>query len=189
MSSGVYIYKDESVLSKSETDFDKIEKVLFGDSGSSEFYLLLDGASSPEVYQLILRAKEEFRCLYRGQLSDDLVMCAPYVLRIRKPSAVALKLIRALFENNSGLIFRAKKNADIDTLRRHFRKFLMAQLPDKKTVYFRFYDPRVLRVYLPTCTEAELKIVYENQVVRYIVPSGEAFGVHVFDPKPAVESV
>ena len=41
-------------------------------------------------------------------------------------------------------------------LRKHFRQFLLAALPDGKQVYFRFYDPRVLRVYLPTCTPEEI---------------------------------
>ena len=27
-------------------------------------------------------------------------------------------------------------------------------------LYFRFYDPRVLRIYLPTCNESELQTVF-----------------------------
>ena len=41
-------------------------------------------------------------------------------------------------------------------MRRHLRHFLEVQLPDGKQVYFRFYDPRVLRVFLPTCTADEI---------------------------------
>jgi hypothetical protein len=32
--------------------------------------------------------------------------------------------------------------------------------PDNKLIYFRYYDPRVLRVYLPTCNAEEIKIVF-----------------------------
>ena len=45
----------------------------------------------------------------------------------------------------------------LDALRHHFRQFSMVELPDRKQVYFRFYDPRVLRVFLPTCTAEETK--------------------------------
>jgi len=45
--------------------------------------------------------------------------------------------------------------ADFKALRRHFRRFLMVEDERAKRMYFRFYDPRVLRVFLPTCTTAE----------------------------------
>ena len=41
---------------------------------------------------------------------------------------------------------------------------------DGKPLYFRFYDPRVFRVYLPTCNESELEIIF-GPVSRYLVES------------------
>lgn len=41
-------------------------------------------------------------------------------------------------------------------LRTHFRQFLMIKLPSGKQVYFRFYDPTVLRLFLPTCLPKEI---------------------------------
>jgi len=38
---------------------------------------------------------------------------------------------------------------------KHFRHFLMVKLADGRDAYFRFYDPRVLRAYLPSCNPAE----------------------------------
>jgi hypothetical protein len=32
----------------------------------------------------------------------------------------------------------------------------MVQTEDKEELYFRFYDPRVLRIFLPTCDEDQL---------------------------------
>ena len=40
--------------------------------------------------------------------------------------------------------------------RRHFRTLLMVDGNGRKRYYFRFYDPRVLRVFLPICTSEEL---------------------------------
>jgi hypothetical protein len=42
-----------------------------------------------------------------------------------------------------------------DPLARHLRTLFYATGESGSRFYFRFYDPRVLRVYLPTCTAAE----------------------------------
>src|SRR5436305_10083170 len=48
-------------------------------------------------------------------------------------------------------------NETHDDLKKHFRKFLLVKTEDGKELYFRFYDPRVLRIFLPTCDVAQLK--------------------------------
>jgi hypothetical protein len=32
--------------------------------------------------------------------------------------------------------------------------------PENKLIFFRYYDPRVLRVYLPTCNAEEIRSVF-----------------------------
>ena len=41
-------------------------------------------------------------------------------------------------------------------LRDHFREFHMVELPDQRSVIFRYYDPRVLASFLPACNAEEL---------------------------------
>jgi len=43
------------------------------------------------------------------------------------------------------------------TLRDHFRDFHKVELPDQRIVIFRYYDPRVLRIFLPVCNQSELR--------------------------------
>ncbi|HYN40273.1 MAG TPA: DUF4123 domain-containing protein, partial [Thermoanaerobaculia bacterium] len=45
--------------------------------------------------------------------------------------------------------------ATADVLRKHLRRQLIAQDGNGKRMYFRFYDPRVLRTYLRTATPPE----------------------------------
>ena len=59
----------------------------------------------------------------------------------------------------------------LEGLRRHFRQFLMVKLPDQKQVYFRFYDPRVLRLFLPTCTAQEISLLFGP--VKYYIMEDE----------------
>jgi len=57
-------------------------------------------------------------------------------------------------------------------VRNHLRRFVMAKLTDGRSVYFRFYDPRVLRAYLPTCTEEEVQSFF-GPVERYAMENGD----------------
>ena len=50
----------------------------------------------------------------------------------------------------------------LEELRKQFRHFLLAELPDGRMVMFRFYDPRVMRPYLPTCNRDELGLWFSN---------------------------
>ncbi len=52
-----------------------------------------------------------------------------------------------------------KCDSSLQKLRRHLRGFLVVRGPRGRLV-FRYYDPRVLRVYLPTCTTEELAAVF-----------------------------
>jgi hypothetical protein len=42
-------------------------------------------------------------------------------------------------------------------LYKHFRKFLIVKTEEGDELYFRFYDPRVLRIFLPSCDKEQLK--------------------------------
>ena len=48
--------------------------------------------------------------------------------------------------------------------------------------YFRYYDPRVLRVYLPTCNARELQTVF-GPVLRYLVEDEKPTGLWTFWPE------
>src|SRR5262249_50861032 len=63
--------------------------------------------------------------------------------------------------------------APIEQLERHLRTFLLATVEGEEgTFYFRFYDPRVLRVYLPTCTPEELAAFF-GPITRILVEGEE----------------
>ena len=60
--------------------------------------------------------------------------------------------------NSVGVLVEAP--VGLEDLRRHFRTLMMVRGGDRLRYYFRFYDPRVLRVFLPTCTAEEMKQFY-----------------------------
>ena len=57
----------------------------------------------------------------------------------------------------------------------------MVQDPEGKTLLFRYYDPRVMRVYLPTCNSEEIRAVF-GPLQWYAMESEEAGELIRFRP-------
>ncbi|PYS36859.1 MAG: hypothetical protein DMG14_23230 [Acidobacteria bacterium] len=98
---------------------------------------------------------------------------SPYLVHLGANNSLTNWLVTEGWGKAWGIFLTAPAN--IDQLRRHFRHFLLVRDPDGNELYFRFYDPRVLRVYLPTCTAPEMKH-FLGPTTRYLMESedGEA---------------
>jgi len=134
-------------------------------------YALLDAAAEPSVLKVLLESKEDYRSLYQGHTGAQLTHFAPYLVRLPKESTLLETLVRQGWGKNWGVYLTSDQS--LEELRKHFRHFLMVDMPDGKQVYFRFYDPRVLRVYLPTCTAAETEVFFgpiQNCLVEDEIP-------------------
>ena len=117
-------------------------------------YAILDAARDIKILALLMQSKEEHQSLYEGVQGAKLSQVAPYLVKLDKDSLMLGSLLLEGWGNNWGVYLTC--TSDFPEVRRHLRHFLEVQLPDGKQVYFRFYDPRVLRVFLPTCTADEI---------------------------------
>ncbi|NTX39026.1 DUF4123 domain-containing protein [Myxococcus sp. CA033] len=122
-----------------------------------ERYALLDAARESRVYSLI-RWEPAASCLYEGRIPAELAEVAPYLVRLRPDAPLLGELIGTGWGRAWGLYVEAPVAPEL--LRRHFRRFLKVQDERGKRLYFRYYDPRVLRTYLPTCNAEELQFVF-----------------------------
>ena len=116
-------------------------------------YALLDASREPSVLKVIYESKEEFQSLYEGAQGQQLAHFAPYLIRIPQKSALVETLAKQAWSKSWGVFVTC--DLPLKELRTHFRHFLNVKLPDGKQVYFRYYDPRVLRLFLPTCLPDE----------------------------------
>ena len=123
-------------------------------------YAVLDGAAIPDLLDELYANGErpEFACLYRGELEPDIAAVAPYLVRLDPESAFTDWLLTHGWGKHFGIF--ARSAAGLEMVRRHFRKFLRVKGPEGNILYFRYYDPRVLRVYLPTCVAAETETLF-----------------------------
>ena len=140
---------------------------LFGERRS---FALLDAARDEHIYPSLLTADCNWTSLYRGDAAARMAEVAPYLVELERDSLFVRWLLRHGWGKSWGIFVGA--TVGMELLRNHFRKFLMAQLPNGRSVYFRFYDPRVLRAYLPTCTDEELKAIF-GPVERYAMENAD----------------
>lgn len=130
---------------------------LFADE-AAHVYAVLDGASVEELLPKLYDLEPEFECLYRGELEPDMAEVAPYLVRLEPETEFADWVLEEGWGRHWGVF--AVTDAGLRELHKHFRSFLTVYDPDGKPLLFRYYDPRVLRVYLPTCDAGELRTVF-----------------------------
>jgi hypothetical protein len=124
----------------------------------SDVYAIVDTARDPRLYDLVMQCRERV-CLFSGKLEPPLDRAAPYLVKMETGSPLDLAWRSEGVGQSWGIFCRS--SASLEELRKHFRKFLMAKLPDGNAVMFRFYDPRVWRTYWPSCNEQELALWLE----------------------------
>lgn len=140
-------------------------------------YAVVDASRGPRILQLLREAVDEHRSLYDGVKGEALAHCAPYLVRLRHDSGLLERLLREGWGNRWGIFLSSR--APMKDVRRHLRRFLLVE--DDVTAeryYFRFYDPRTLRVFLPTCTPRQREDFFD--VVSCYFAEGERGELRVF---------
>lgn len=118
------------------------ERPLFG---------VLDAARSERVVTLLDEAVDDSRSLYEGPQGDALADCAPHLVRFEPGSGLLRRVVEEGFGLGWGVFLTSPE--PLRVVRRHLRRFLMVRAePTLERYYFRFYDPRVLRDFLPIAT-------------------------------------
>jgi hypothetical protein len=117
-------------------------------SPAPEVYAVLDGARDSRIYRTVYNSRLEHECLFTGEIPYDLAEAAPYLVRLTREAAFTRWVLDEGWGRSFGIF--AWSRADGETLRRHFRRLLRVKDEQGRALYFRYYDPRVLRAVLPT---------------------------------------
>lgn len=148
----------------------RLKELLFASEDES-VYAVLDGASVAGLPGKLRETQDEWACLYRGELAPDLAETAPYLVKLRKDSSFTNWVLTEGWGHHWGIFVVTP--VGLEALRRHLRHFLRVKDYTGKILYFRYYDPRVLQVYLPTCNRLEIQTVY-GPVSRFIAEDAKA---------------
>lgn len=123
------------------------------------FYMLLDASRDPSIFPLMQNSFDDYRCLFLGKLSKAMQEVSPYLVRLTHESPTTDHIISKAWGKPWAIFMTSK--LDLDSLRRHFRKFLMVKTSQHKTLFFRFFDPRIMRSFLPVCNDKEVKQILD----------------------------
>ena len=126
-------------------------------------YAVLDCARHPAIHDLIARSYREKSCLFAGDLHPELERAAPFLLELQPGDSLTDEILRRGWQDAWGILVRTEST--FRSLRRHLRSLLRVSTEDGRFHLFRFYDPRVLLIYLPTCTGAELELIFGDAIL------------------------
>jgi hypothetical protein len=132
-------------------------------------WAILDGARDSRIVKSVERSYQEKCCLYAGNISPQLREVAPYLVRFDRGEELSDYVLEHGWGNAWGVILTSQ--ASLETLRKHFRKFLRVTDEAGRKLLFRFYDPRVLSIYLPTCNNEELTTIF-SPLERFVLEAG-----------------
>lgn len=119
-----------------------------------ENYIVIDAARMEHAIHTAKELGSYYSCLYKGQSADDLENVAPYLFAFEKGSHFEKWYTENEWGNASGLLIRT--DVSFEVLYKHLRKFLWVETEDAHDLYFRFYDPRVLPMFLEICNAQQL---------------------------------
>lgn len=131
-------------------------------------WAVLDGARDPAIYAALLESRLEFRCLYSGRIPRELERVAPQLVELMPGHRLTQRLLGSAWGCNWGVLLTTEEP---EALRPHLRRWLKVQTEDGRRLLFRFYDPRVLRAWLPSCLPDELDRFF-GPIERFICEGG-----------------
>ena len=161
-----------------------IVETLWATSGE-EVYAVLDAARDPSIYPRVRACGVRHECLYAGAIPRELAEVAPYLVRLWRDHPFTEELLDEGWGKSWGVF--ATGACDVETMRGHLRRFLRVRREQGPTMIFRYYDPRVLRLYLPTCTGEELETFF-GPVSRFVLEDADASRVVAFGRGPGTWS-
>ena len=142
-------------------------------------FAVLDSAREPTIPERLAKAGAEYQSLFEGDRGKELAPFGPWLVRVPRWSDLLDELVSEGWGNSWGVYLTSKLL--FAEVRKHLRRFLEVKLPDGRAVYFRYYDPRVIRTYLQTCTAKEVS-EFLGPFDRYLAESADVASVLEFAP-------
>jgi hypothetical protein len=138
----------------------------------SEFrpqYAIVDAAREPSVLKVLVESREECQSLFEGPQGYQLAHFAPYLVKLSPDSPFMETLVKAGW-GKSWCVFVVCERPLVE-VRKHLQNFLRVTIEGQGEVYFRYYDPRVLRKFLPTCLPEQVAQFFGP--IRYFLAEDE----------------
>ena len=134
---------------------------------AGDVFAILDGARARTLPGSLIEQEADFACLLQGETDPAALTRAPYVVRVPADSRLWFWLTDEGWGNDWGIYALGRRGTSLDTVLRDLRECLTARLPDGRTVLFRFFDPRVWRLFFPTCDAAQMRLLFGRAITAF----------------------
>lgn len=130
-------------------------------------HIILDGARMGEALAEAQTRGKNIESLYRGEDLGMLAQVSPHLSPFNLGAPFGQWILKTGWGASWGVLFKsAWPPAE---LYKHLRKFLTVKTESGRSLYFRFYDPRVLRIFLPTCDAAQIREFFGGAIDYFVV--------------------
>jgi hypothetical protein len=155
------------VRNRNRERVDRLKKVLWPEDAIRpvNVWAVLDSGKDRRIFDLISRCYLDKCCLFAGELSPELERVAPHLVQVSPRDSVSDSLLEIGWGQAWGIFLQS--DDPLRALRRHLRTFLRVKDESGRFLLFRYYDPRVSRIYLPTCRAGELKTVFGSSIIKF----------------------
>ncbi|WP_170229020.1 DUF4123 domain-containing protein [Polyangium fumosum] len=137
-------------------------------SREKHLFAILDAARDRRVRALLAACDEEFRSLYEGPKGEALAEVAPYLVHLQPGSPLLPVLVEDAWGASWGVYLTSAR--PFKEVRQRLRRSLMVQDEETgKRMYFRLYDPRVLRLFWPACTPRQKSEIAGTEIESFLV--------------------
>jgi hypothetical protein len=110
-------------------------------------FILIDAAITGDIIERGKEINQDFVSLYRGKEEEDFENIGPYLFAFQAKSLFSSWVFDNAWGGNLGIIIET--TASLEECLLHFQKYIVIKNNGGREHYFRFYDPRVLKVVLP----------------------------------------
>jgi len=124
----------------------------------SKLCAVLDCARDERIFRAVESCRLDKSCLYAGRIPWVLQRAAPHLVVLEPEDRFTRFLLDEGWGDSWGIFLRTE--LPMLDVRRHLRTLLRVKDETGRKLIFRWYDPRVLRIYLPTCQAGELHTVF-----------------------------
>lgn len=132
-----------------------LQSVLFGQPDpqrTMNTFAILDAARIPDLAEQLAHSGLAHRCLFKGDAEEDLGAVAPWIVELTPSGPFTASLFTdgeapwELWGKEAG--FFVRNAATLDDMWRHFRKFTRVRDEAGDWFFLRFWEPRVMALYL-----------------------------------------
>lgn len=133
-----------------------------------KLFAILDGARDRRVRVLLNVCQEQSQSLYDGLKGDTLADVAPYLVQLEKDSELLKFLVNETWGESWG-IFLIGARPFVEVRRRLRRSLMVRDEESEKKLYFRFYDPRVMRIFWPAATVRQKSEMTGSEISAFLL--------------------